>query len=415
MAFWTTVGLTLAGLTIEFSRWVSQLILIAVDPNRGDMLVMINAALDRLSTGQDPYFVYHIPVGTAAPLRAVAVDVVPDSSCASCGHADDDGLRAALRAGPHGDRRGIRRSVRRPCTRGAPAAPARGRSSSSPLFDQFILIGHTPAYWPLLAAFALLCSAGAHKSAAVLLGMLIVARSLMVAGVPVFLIYLWYADRKVVVRAAGLLGAVVTVSFAPFAVWDWRTLLQGLYGNYIRIMTGFVWTQTNWMDSTLGLTRCCWRLATRARRSLPGPRARVCLRACLEGAPCRAAPGSVVLSRVAGVLHDHDLARVVHLPRRLPAGHLLSSCRRDAGLSGIALANRLRHGRGRRRCAMSVGLAWYPGAYTTRWSLAGRPGGTSGAASVRMLWKRLGLRLGDAPGRSHAAASRPSHRRRDSD
>jgi hypothetical protein len=51
------------------------------------------------------------------------------------------------------------------------------------------------------------------------------------------------------------MAAVVAVSFGPFLLVDWGTVVYGLYGNYVRVITGTVWTETNWMASTLGLTR----------------------------------------------------------------------------------------------------------------------------------------------------------------
>jgi hypothetical protein len=32
-------------------------------------------------------------------------------------------------------------------------------------------------------------------------------------------------------------------------------MMYGMYGNYVRIITGYVWHQTHWMDPTIGLTR----------------------------------------------------------------------------------------------------------------------------------------------------------------
>ena len=60
-----------------------------------------------------------------------------------------------------------------------------------PGLDRFLVIGHTPAYWPLLGLFALLTSARRHLAAAVLLALLLAARTTMVALVPTFFVYLW--------------------------------------------------------------------------------------------------------------------------------------------------------------------------------------------------------------------------------
>ena len=125
----------------------------------------------------------------------------------------------------------------------------------NPLFDQFVLIGHTPAYFVLIALFALTFAGGRHRTAAVVLGTLLCARTTMVALVPVFFIYLWRNDRKAILPSAILVAAVLTISFGPFLLWDWRTLVFGMYGNYIQVVRDAVWTRTDWMAVTIGLTR----------------------------------------------------------------------------------------------------------------------------------------------------------------
>ena len=45
---------------------------------------------------------------------------------------------------------------------------------------------------------------------------------------------------------------VVAVTFGPFLLWDWRTLVYGMYGNYVRVIHDFVWPKTDWMSSTWG-------------------------------------------------------------------------------------------------------------------------------------------------------------------
>jgi hypothetical protein len=267
VAFWTTLGVALVGLTIPLSRWVSRLLLLPIDPQRADMLVQIGLAIDRLWAGQDPYFVYHVP--WELPLsygpwlwmwfmvpRTLHADIRMTTVFGQLFVPALAGIAAALaaRTGRH--------------VRAVILLWLAWVVLECPLFDEFVVIGHTPAYWPLLATFALLSSAGSYRWAAVLLGLLVAARTPMVALVPVFLMHLWYADRAAVVRAAALLGAAVTISFAPFALWDWRVLVYGLYGNYVRVIKEFVWTQTTWMSSTLGLTRA---LLASGRAELVGP------------------------------------------------------------------------------------------------------------------------------------------------
>jgi hypothetical protein len=43
-------------------------------------------------------------------------------------------------------------------------------------------------------------------------------------------------------------------AYAPFALWDWRALKYALYGSYESLMKGFVWTATDWVQHTIGVT-----------------------------------------------------------------------------------------------------------------------------------------------------------------
>ena len=76
VAFALVLAATLAGTAIIFSRWVDRLVLFAIDPTKGDMLVEITLAIDRLSTGQDPVLRLSRAVGSATHLRPVVVGLV---------------------------------------------------------------------------------------------------------------------------------------------------------------------------------------------------------------------------------------------------------------------------------------------------------------------------------------------------
>ena len=67
----------------------------------------------------------------------------------------------------------------------------------------FTLIGHTPVYWPLLPLFAAMTWRSRWVHAACLLGVLVVARTTMVAVVPVFLMAAWTTDRRRFTLGAG--------------------------------------------------------------------------------------------------------------------------------------------------------------------------------------------------------------------
>src|SRR5215471_4291400 len=60
----------------------------------------------------------------------------------------------------------------------------------------FTFIGHTPVYWPLFPLFAMAIARSRWTAAACLLGLLVLARTTMVAVIPVFLWGAWTSDRR---------------------------------------------------------------------------------------------------------------------------------------------------------------------------------------------------------------------------
>ncbi len=254
IAFGVTLVVTILGAAFVFSAWVDRLLLFAIDPTKGDMLVEINAAIDHLSTGQDPYAVYHVPWDlplTYGPWlwgwflipRALGADPRMMTAFGQLFVSVLAGLGAAFAARSGG------------YARAAILLVLAWTLVGSPLFDDFLVVGHTPAYWPLMATFALLCSAGADMTAAAILGLLLAARTPMIAVVPVFAIHVWHTNRARFAFAIALITAAAGLSFLPFVLWDWRMLVYGMYGYYVTSIKNYVWTQTPWMDSTLGLTR----------------------------------------------------------------------------------------------------------------------------------------------------------------
>ena len=105
----------------------------------------------------------------------------------------------------------------------------------------FTKIGHTPVYWPLLPLFAAMVWRSRWVHAACLLGVLIVARTTMVAVVPVFLMAAWTADRRRFPLVLAALAITVTVAIAPFIVWDYRGLWDNMVLSYPRVMKESVW------------------------------------------------------------------------------------------------------------------------------------------------------------------------------
>jgi len=232
--------------------WVVQILTIPIDPYRGDMLVVVREGLRRFFAGMNPYTIYHVPWPAPLPygpmlwapyaipmlmrvdlrfLSVAAALLVP----AACGAA----AIASARRG-----------------RVAPAAGALlmlGAIGLSGPLEQFMAAGHTPVYWPLVALFAWLTARERWRAAAVALGLLVVARTTMIAVVPVLLIAVWQRDRRQFAGACALVALAIALPFLPFALWDPRALSYALYGSYESVIKTVVWPDPT-VPHTIGLT-----------------------------------------------------------------------------------------------------------------------------------------------------------------
>jgi hypothetical protein len=124
----------------------------------------------------------------------------------------------------------------------------------SPDLRGFSSIAHTPSYWPGIALLAWLVARQRWLAAATTCGLLIVARTTMVAVAPVLLMAVWQQDRRRARPAFVLLTLATLLPYLPFALWDPAALKYALYGSYQQLMKGFVWTSTNWAHHTIGVT-----------------------------------------------------------------------------------------------------------------------------------------------------------------
>jgi len=153
------------------------------------------------------------------------------------------------------------------CALAAAVSAARGRLAAcagclfmlaamclNPDLERLASIGHTPVYWPLLALFAWLVAGERWFASAIALGLLVVARTTMVAMVPVLLMAVWWRDRAKLPGVIVLVALAVAAPFLPFAIWDPRALSYALYGSYENVIKGFVWSSTTWAQHTIGLT-----------------------------------------------------------------------------------------------------------------------------------------------------------------
>jgi hypothetical protein len=227
---------------------------IPIDPARADMLPLIDAALARVTAGQNPYTLYHLPWELpmsygpwlwAAFLPAYLLD-------ADLRFVTIFGqlFIPALTFGA-----AVTEARARRYAAGVVLAALAAAVLFNPLLTAFASFGHTPAYWPLLAAFALALGSGSNRVAAVLLGTLVVARSLHVAMAPILLIHVWHHDRARLGQVVILLGLSTALPFLPFVLMDWRMVWLGMYGTYVDVVKTFVWGQTTAVQESVGLTR----------------------------------------------------------------------------------------------------------------------------------------------------------------
>ena len=253
----------IAGLALL--TWVSFRLLPAVfagplDPNRGDMLVIIEHAIAQFLSRGNPYGIHHVPWD--APLSygpvlwlplvvphvfrvdlrivtLIAQLVVP--ACLM--------LAAAIRAG------------RRDPARAAALLGIGAALALNPGILYFHAIGHTQVYWPLLLVFAATLAGGRWTAAAICLGLLVAARTTMVALVPVFFLHLAIngaingaANRVLSLRHVAWFAVAAGLPFLPFVVADPGSVYYAMFGVYLKLMKGFVWYSTTWTQNTYGLT-----------------------------------------------------------------------------------------------------------------------------------------------------------------
>jgi hypothetical protein len=105
----------------------------------------------------------------------------------------------------------------------------------------FTLLGHTPAYWPLLPLLAVAVWRSRWVAAAFLLGILVLARTTMVAAIPVFLIAVWIRERRQFPLLLAVMFGTIAVGIVPFIAWDARAIWDNMVLSYPRVMKEAVW------------------------------------------------------------------------------------------------------------------------------------------------------------------------------
>jgi hypothetical protein len=254
-SFWGTTVVAAAAVALLFvtcRTWLDQILTIPLDPFRGDMLVLVREGVRRAFEGRDPYATYHIP--WAAPLSYGPMLWAPYA------------LPILLRVDPRFLAVIGELFVPVACAAAAIASAARGRLGAaagalamlgaiglSGSLAQFTPVAHTPVYWPLLALFAWLTARGRWYGAALSLGLLVVARSTMIAIVPVLLMTVWQLDRPRFAGVCVLVALATVLPLLPFAIWDPRALVDAMYGVYQRVIKTAVWSDGT-VPHTIGVT-----------------------------------------------------------------------------------------------------------------------------------------------------------------
>lgn len=261
-----------AVVALTCSNWFREILILPHDAQRADMLIVVQEGIREFLRGNNPYTIYHVPWPATLPYGPMLWGpyIVPVAL-----HAD---VRLVTIIGLL--------FVPVLCAGAATAAARSGRwgamlgwilllatIAANPDLRRFASIGHTPAYWPLLALLVPLVAAQRWYAAAVVTGLLIVARTTMIALAPVFAIAVWWHAPRQFPAAVALLLTAAVFPLIPFAVWDWRALWYALYGSYQTVMKDFVWTSTTWVQHTIGTTG--WLLAAGWQRSVEAVQAAV--------------------------------------------------------------------------------------------------------------------------------------------
>jgi hypothetical protein len=232
--------------------WLRLILTIPIDPFRGDMLVVVREGLRRLLAGQNPYAKFLVPWEAALVYGPMlwAPYAVP----------------AALRI----DLRWVsvigELFMPIACAAAAAFAAIRGRMAQAiaaivllgaVVFNRelagFTPVAHTPAYWPLVVLFAWLTTRERWRAAAITLGLLVVARSTMIAMVPVLLMTVWQRDGRQFTTVLALMTLAIALPLVPFAVVNLDALVYALYGSYQKVIKQVVWADAT-VPHTIGLT-----------------------------------------------------------------------------------------------------------------------------------------------------------------
>ncbi len=232
--------------------WLLQILTIPIDPYRGDMLVVVREGLRRFLKGMNPYTIYHVPWPAPLPYGPMlwAPYAIPMQMRVDLRFLT---VAAALLVPVACGAAAIVSARRGRVAAAAGALLMLGAIGLNGPLGQFMVTGHTPIYWPLIALFTWLAARERWRAAAVALGLLVVARTTMIAVVPVLLMAVWQRDRRRFPGACALVALAIALPFLPFAIWDPRALSYALYGSYETVIKTVVWPDPT-VPHTIGLT-----------------------------------------------------------------------------------------------------------------------------------------------------------------
>jgi hypothetical protein len=252
---WLVIVVTAVAVALLFVTcrvWLDEILTIPLDPFRGDMLVIVREGVRRALEGRNPYTTYHVPWPVPLPYGPMLWGPYA--------------LPMLLRVDPRFLSVIGELFVPVACAAAAIASAARGRLAAAAgallmlgviglngSLVQFTSVAHTPVYWPFLALFVWLTARERWYPAALLLGLLVVARLTMIAVVPVLLMAVWQIDRPRFAGVCVLVALAVALPFLPFAIRDPHALAYGLYGSYQRVIKATVWPDAT-VPHTIGIT-----------------------------------------------------------------------------------------------------------------------------------------------------------------
>ncbi|MGC9328684.1 MAG: hypothetical protein ACP5I1_13695 [Candidatus Hinthialibacter sp.] len=229
---------------------------VPIDPHYADMLPSIQAGLDSLFHGDNPYRAYHdiasweirfvygpglwgpfiLPYLAGVDLRLMTL---------LCGMAIPAVILmyAILWAGVYHD---------------GPLALLMIITSfvicNNYAFIMFFPVAHTFVYWPFFLLFCLAIQTKRLWTATILLGWLLLCRTTMISIAPVYFIFLFKTQRKTIFQHAGLFLLTVILPMLPFIVWDYQSLLDNMILNYTTVIKAYAWNTPDVINISFGLT-----------------------------------------------------------------------------------------------------------------------------------------------------------------